>query len=315
MTVYLDFEKPVADLEIKVKELRLLEKRGGSADISEEIDRLEMKAQHTLKDIYANLTAAQKTKVARHPERPHFKDYIREAFTEFVPLAGDRAFGEDQAVIGGIAKFRGRHVMVIGHEKGADLDTRLKHNFGMGKPEGYRKAVRLMKMANKFSLPLITLIDTPGAYPGVGAEERGQAEAIARATQACFAMETPLISVIIGEGGSGGAVSLATGDRVIMPEYSMYSVISPEGCASILWRDAKKSDEAAAALKLTPKDLLKLKIIDVIVPEPAGGAHRAPKELIEKIGDAIETALSELAGSSPQTLKQKRREKYMALTQ
>lgn len=314
MVTYLDFEKPVADLEVKIKELRLLETHGGSTDISEEIDRLEMKAGHTLKEIYGDLTAAQKTKVARHPERPHCLNYIEEWMSEFVPLAGDRNFGEDHAIIGGIGKFRGRQIVLIGHEKGHDLNSRLKHNFGMGRPEGYRKAVRLMETANKFSLPVVTLIDTPGAYPGIGAEERGQAEAIARATQACFALETPLISVVIGEGGSGGAVSLATGDYIIMPEHAIYSVISPEGCASILWRDAGKAQEAAAALKLTAKDLIRCKIIDEIIPEPVGGAHRAPKEFMQVAGDAVEKALSELAGRRPEEIKTERRKKFMNLT-
>lgn len=314
MIQYLDFEKSLSHLDIKIKELRLLEEQGGSVDISEEILRLEEKSQNILKDIYEKLTASQKTQVARHPQRPHCLDFIKQLCTDFVPLAGDRNFAEDHAIIGGIATFQGHSIMIIGHEKGHDLETRLKHNFGMGRPEGYRKAVRLMQMASRFKMPVITLIDTPGAYPGIGAEERGQAEAIAQATRACFALEVPIISVIIGEGGSGGAISLATADYVIMPQYAMYSVISPEGCASILWRNAASAKDAANALKLTAEDLKALNIIDEIIEEPVGGAHRAPEEFIESVGHALNNALCQLNAISGQNLKEKRREKYIAIT-
>ncbi|MEM6603298.1 MAG: acetyl-CoA carboxylase carboxyltransferase subunit alpha [Pseudomonadota bacterium] len=312
---YLDFEKPVADLEGKIKELRNLEKTGGSVDISDEISRLSSKAASVLKDMYEKLTPAQKTQVARHPERPHFLDYIRILCPDFISLAGDRNFAEDHAIIGGIATLNGRSVMIIGHEKGHDLHTRLKHNFGMGKPEGYRKAVRLMDMADRFGLPVITLIDTPGAYPGVGAEERGQAEAIAQATRACFRIKVPIVSVIIGEGGSGGAVSLATADYILMPEHSMYSVISPEGCASILWRDAKAAKDAANALKLTSQNLHDLAIIDEIIEEPVGGAHRDAESFIKKVGLSIENVLIRLSAFGPDEIKAKRKEKYIKVSQ
>ena len=314
MTTYLDFEKPVADLEGKIKELRRLESEGGSVDISEEIGRLAMKSSATLKDIYSKLEPNKKIQVARHPERPHCLSYVERWCPEFIHLAGDRNFGEDNAIIGGIATFMGRSVMLIGHEKGHDLETRLKHNFGMGRPEGYRKAIRLMNMADRFKLPIITLIDTPGAYPGIGAEERGQAEAIAQATRTCFAVGVPIVSVIIGEGGSGGAVSLATADYVIMPEHAMYSVISPEGCASILWRDAGRAKDAANALKLTAQDLFELGVIDEIIPEPMGGAHRDPDNFIDNVGKAVETAIIALGSYSSDMIKQKRRAKYLRMS-
>ena len=303
MTTYLDFEKPVADLEGKIKELRTMEETGGSVDISDEIARLALKSSSVLKDMYGKLTPAQKTQVARHPERPHCLDYIAAWCPDFVSLAGDRNFAEDHAIIGGIGTFNGRPVMIMGHEKGHDLETRLKHNFGMGRPEGYRKAVRLMDMADRFGLPIVTLIDTPGAYPGVGAEERGQAEAIAQATRACFAAKVPMVSVIIGEGGSGGAVSLATADYIMMPEHAMYSVISPEGCASILWRDAARSKDAANALKLTSDDLHGLGIIDEIIPEPVGGAHRDKENFIKQVGTSVDNALIRLGAFSPEDIK------------
>lgn len=314
MVTYLDFERPVADLETKIRELQAIEQTGGSVNISEEISRLAVKASQVLKDIYENLSPAQKTQVARHPERPHCLDYIHAWCPDFVPLAGDRNFGEDNAIIGGMTTFHGRSVMIIGHEKGHDLETRLKHNFGMGLPDGYRKAVRLMQMADRFKMPIITLIDTPGAYPGIGAEERGQAEAIAQATRACFSVKVPIVSVIIGEGGSGGAVSLATADYVMMPEHAMYSVISPEGCASILWRDAAKSMEAANALKLTSTDLLDLKVIDEIIEEPVGGAHRDKDGFIRKVGDRIDAVLIKLSTLRGDKIKEKRREKYMQMS-
>ena len=313
MITYLDFERPVADLNTKIKELRAMEKTGGSVDISDEISRLQLKSETVLKQIYENLLPSQKTQVARHPQRPHCLDYISTWCPDFVPLAGDRNFAEDDAIIGGIATFHGRSVMILGHEKGHDLETRLKHNFGMGKPEGYRKAVRLMQMADRFKMPIITLIDTPGAYPGIGAEERGQAEAIAQATRACFAVAVPIVSVVIGEGGSGGAVSLAVADYVMMPEYAMYSVISPEGCASILWRDAGKSADAANALKLTANDLKELGVIDEIIPEPMGGAHRDKTGFIKTVGEYVNTNLSRLSATPYHTLKQQRRDKYMMM--
>lgn len=314
MTSYLDFEKPIADLEGKITELKRLKADGGSVDISDDIERLEAKASQTLKSVYSTLDAVKKTQVARHPERPHCSDYIDILCDDFVPLSGDRNFAEDEAIIGGLAKLNDMPVVIMGHEKGNDIHTRLKHNFGMGKPEAYRKAVRLMGLANKFKLPIVTLIDTPGAYPGIGAEERGQAEAIAQATRACLNLKTPLISVIIGEGGSGGAVSLAAGDYLIMPEHSIYSVISPEGCASILWRDQSKFKDAAQALKLTAQDLLKLGIIDEIIPEPVGGAHRDKERFVRKVGQSIETAIRKFNTTPSAKLIQQRKEKFMNIS-
>jgi acetyl-CoA carboxylase carboxyl transferase subunit alpha len=308
---YLEFEKPLADIEGKAEELRAMAKTGGGVDMSKEAEALDRKADQALRDLYKNLSAWQKCQVARHPDRPHCQDYIDQLFTEYTSLAGDRAFADDHAVMGGLARFNDQPVMVIGHEKGNDTKSRIQRNFGMARPEGYRKAIRLMDMADRFRLPVITLIDTAGAYPGKGAEERGQAEAIARSTEKCLAIGVPLISVVIGEGGSGGAVAFATANRVAMLEHSIYSVISPEGCASILWKDAEKMREAAEALRLTAQDLQKLGIIDRIVKEPLGGAQRSPKEAVEAVGKAIEAMLGELSGKAPQALVKDRRQKFL----
>ena len=308
---YLDFEKPLADIEGKAEELRAMAKTNPGMDVSKEAEALDRKADQALRDLYKNLTAWQKCQVARHPDRPHCQDYIEQLFTEFTSLAGDRAFADDHAVIGGLARFNDQPVMVIGHEKGNDTKSRIQRNFGMARPEGYRKAIRLMDMADRFRLPVITLIDTAGAYPGKGAEERGQAEAIARSTEKCLAIGVPLISVVIGEGGSGGAVAFATANRVAMLEHSIYSVISPEGCASILWKDAEKMREAAEALRLTAQDLQKLGIIDRIVKEPLGGAQRAPKEAVDAVGKAIEAMLAELSGKKREALIKDRRQKFL----
>ncbi|MBM3517944.1 MAG: acetyl-CoA carboxylase carboxyltransferase subunit alpha [Alphaproteobacteria bacterium] len=293
MGAFLDFEKPVAELEAKIKELRHLADRG-DVNIAEEVARLEVKVEQTLRQTYAKLTAWQKTQVARHPERPHFTRYVEQLTTEFTPLAGDRRFGEDKAILGGLARFCGRPVMVIGHEKGSGTQGRVTHNFGMAQPEGYRKAVRLLELADRFHLPVLSFIDTPGAYPGIGAEQRGQAEAIARSIEACLMLRAPLVAVIIGEGGSGGAIALATADRVLMLEHAIYSVISPEGCASILWRSSERSRDAAEALKLTAHDLLALKVIDELVAEPVGGAHRRGEDTITAVGEALARHLAEL---------------------
>src|SRR5271169_286126 len=311
MRSYLDFEKPVAELEAKADELRALHSDGEA--IGEEIDRIEGKAAVALKERYAGLTPWQKTQVARHPQRPHCLDYIAALTTDFVPLAGDRKHGEDPAIIGGFGRFRGDAVCVIGHEKGSDTESRLKHNFGMARPEGYRKAARLMGMADHFDVPVIALIDTAGAYPGIGAEERGQAEAIARSTEACLAIGVPNVAVIIGEGGSGGAIAIATANRVLMLEHSIYSVISPEGAASILWRDTAKAQEAASSMKITAQDLLRFGVVDTIVPEPTGGAHRDPVAAIVAAGEAMGAALAELQGLDPATIVRLRREKFMAI--
>ena len=308
---YLDFEKPLSDIEGKAEELRAMAKTNPGMDVSKEAEALDRKADQALRDLYKNLTAWQKCQVARHPDRPHCQDYIEQLFTEFTSLAGDRAFADDHAVIGGLARFNDQPVMVIGHEKGNDTKSRIQRNFGMARPEGYRKAIRLMDMADRFRLPVITLIDTAGAYPGKGAEERGQAEAIARSTEKCLAIGVPLISVVIGEGGSGGAVAFATANRVAMLEHSIYSVISPEGCASILWKDAEKMREAAEALRLTAQDLQKLGIIDRIVKEPLGGAQRAPKEAVDAVGKAIEAMLSELSVKKREALIKDRRQKFL----
>lgn len=312
MVAFLDFEKPVAELEGRIRELRALSPASG-VDVAEETRRLELKLNKLLKDTYLKLTPWQKTQVARHPDRPHFPDYIAGLVEDFVPLAGDRAFADDHAINGGIGRFRGRSVMVIGHEKGEDIQSRLHKNFGMARPEGYRKAIRLMNMACRFGLPIITLVDTPGAYPGLGAEERGQAEAIARCTEACLSVGVPLVSVIVGEGGSGGAVALAAGNRVLMFEHAIYSVISPEGCASILWRTGDKAKDAADALKITAQDLLKLKVIDEIIPEPVGGAHRNKVAAAKNLGDAVERSLNDLIEASPEKLRQLRREKFLSM--
>ena len=313
MRAYLDFEKPVAELEAKIAELRALTDGQSGAAITDEVTRLEGKAQQALRDVYAALTPWQKTQVARHPERPHCVHYISRLITDFTPLAGDRYFGEDSAIIGGFGRFRGQSVCVIGQEKGQDTETRLKHNFGMARPEGYRKAVRLMELADRFGLPVVSLVDTAGAYPGIGAEERGQAEAIARSTDACLALGVPNVALILGEGGSGGAIAIATANRVLMLEHAIYSVISPEAAASILWRDSSRAQEAASTMRITAQDLLRLKVIDMIISEPVGGAHRAPEAAILSAGDAIAHALSDLAGLSPEQLRENRAEKFLAI--
>ncbi len=313
MRSYLDFEKPVAELEAKIEELRAMQSSGDAIAINDEISRIEVKAAQALKELYGELTPWQKTQVARHPQRPHYIDYIGALISDFVPLAGDRKHGEDEAIVGGFGRFHGESVCVIGQEKGSDTDSRLKHNFGMALPEGYRKAARLMAMADHFDVPVIALIDTPGAYPGIGAEERGQAEAIARSTEACLEMGVPNVAAIIGEGGSGGAIALATANRVIMLEHSVYSVISPEGAASILWRDTSKAQEAASGMKITAQDLEQFGIVDAIVPEPAGGAHRDPAATIAATGHAIGDALAELRGLDRATITRLRREKFLAI--
>jgi acetyl-CoA carboxylase carboxyl transferase subunit alpha len=312
MLKFLDFEKPIAELQSRIDELRDTGAEGG-VDIAAEVSRLQAKSDKLLKDTFAKLTPWQKTQVARHPERPHFKDYVAGLFSEFMPLAGDRAFGDDQAILGGFATFRGRRVLVLGHEKGDDTATRLRHNFGMGKPEGYRKAIRLMELADRFALPVVTLVDTSGAFPGIQAEERGQAEAIARSTETCLSLGVPLVSAIVGEGGSGGAVALASGNKVLMFEHAVYSVISPEGCASILWRTADKAADAAEAMKVTAQDLYALGVADMIVPEPLGGAHRDPARAISNLGDAIEGALGDLVPLDAGALRQARRSKFLAM--
>ena len=309
---YLEFEKPIAELEGKIAELRNM---SSSKDfsIAEEITRLEGKAEKLMVSTYSKLTPAQKVLVARHPERPHFVDYVKNIITDFTPLAGDRQFGEDQALIGGLGRFNGRSVVVMGQEKGHDTETRIRHNFGMAKPEGYRKAIRLMELATQFQLPVISLVDTAGAYPGVEAEARGQAEAIAQSIDSCLQLRSPMISVVIGEGGSGGAIAIATADKVYMMEHSIYSVISPEGCASILWRSAQQAEEAATALKLTAQDLLGLKLIDAIIPEPLGGAHRSPADAITQVAIQIEKGMSELTPWDSDRLIKRRQQKYLAM--
>jgi acetyl-CoA carboxylase carboxyl transferase subunit alpha len=313
MRSYLDFEKPVAELEAKVEELRALQEDGDAIAIGEEIGRIEAKAAAALDELYGELTPWQKTQVARHPQRPHCLDYIAALIGDFTPLAGDRKHGEDAAIVGGFGRFQGESVCVIGHEKGSDTESRLQHNFGMARPEGYRKAVRLMRMADRFDIPVIALIDTAGAYPGIGAEERGQAEAIARSTEACLEIGVPNVAAVIGEGGSGGAVAIATANRVIMLEHAIYSVISPEGAASILWRDTARAQDAAAAMKITAQDLLRLGVIDTIVAEPVGGAHREPAAAIAAAGDAIGAALTELRALDRATIVRLRREKFTTI--
>jgi acetyl-CoA carboxylase carboxyl transferase subunit alpha len=313
MRSYLDFEKPVADLQGKVQELRSLEKEGDAVAIGEEIGRLEAKAAQALAEIYGKLTPWQKTQVARHPDRPHFTDYVAELVEEFTPLAGDRKFAEDAAIVAGLGQFRGRRVAIIGHEKGNDTETRLKHNFGMARPEGYRKAVRMMGLADRFELPVIALVDTAGAYPGIGAEERGQAEAIARSTAACLDLGVPNVAVIIGEGGSGGAIALATASKVLMLEHSIYTVISPEGAASILWRDSSRAQDAATGMKITADDLVRFGVVDTVIGEPVGGAHRDPERVIQATGDAIAGALDALDNLSPDEIRRQRRDKYLAI--
>ena len=313
MAHYLDFEKPLAEIEGKAEELRAMARQNEEMDVEKEAENLDLKAQEILVDLYKNLTPWRKCQIARHPERPHCRDYIKALFSEFVPLAGDRNFADDQAVIGGLARFGDKPVVIIGHEKGSDTKSRIERNFGMARPEGYRKAIRLMELADKFGLPVITLVDTPGAYPGKGAEERGQSEAIARSTEKCLQIGVPLISVIIGEGGSGGAVAFASANRVAMLEHSVYSVISPEGCASILWKDAEKMREAAEALRLTADDLYALGISDQIIEEPVGGAHRDPEKAIETVKAAIGSMLSALNSKKPKELINERRKKFLKL--
>jgi acetyl-CoA carboxylase carboxyl transferase subunit alpha len=313
MQNYLDFEKPLAEIEGKAEELRALAARNKEMNVGEEAAALDRKAAAMLGDLYRSLDAWRKCQVARHPDRPHCRDYVGALFTEWTPLAGDRAFAEDSAIMGGLARISDRPVVVIGHEKGHDTRSRIERNFGMARPEGYRKAIRLMDLADRFALPVVTLVDTPGAYPGKGAEERGQAEAIARATERCLTLGVPIVSVIIGEGGSGGAVALATADRVAMLEHSIYSVISPEGCASILWKDAEKMREAAEALRLTAQDLHALGVVDRIIPEPIGGAQRHRRQVIEAVGVAIGEMLAELDGTGKARLRRARRTKYLAM--
>jgi acetyl-CoA carboxylase carboxyl transferase subunit alpha len=312
MKTFLDFEKPIAELEGKIEELRHLSDVG-NLNIADEVGKLQDKAQRMLRQTYGKLGPWQKVQVARHPERPHFSDYVGALIENFTPLSGDRAFAEDSAIVGGLGRFRGYSCVVIGHEKGGDTSTRVSHNFGMARPEGYRKARRLMELADRFELPVITLVDTPGAYPGVGAEERGQAEAIARSIETCLSLRVPLISAIIGEGGSGGAIALATGNTVLMMEHAIYSVISPEGCASILWRSPDHAKTAAEAMRITAQDLQKLGIIDTIVREPLGGAHRAPEDAISALGDALEKAMAEFRGVDGGMLKARRREKFLEM--
>ena len=312
MIAFLDFEKPVAELEARVVELRDTA-AGGGVDVTAEVERLQAKADKALRDTYARLTPWQKTQVARHPARPHFKHYVAGLVDDFMPLAGDRAFADDQAILGGFGRLNGRRVMVIGHEKGDDTASRIRHNFGMGKPEGYRKAIRLMQLADRFGLPVVTLVDTSGAFPGVQAEERGQAEAIARSTEQCLALGVPMVAAIVGEGGSGGAIALAAANRVVMFEHAVYSVISPEGCASILWRTSDEAPAAAEAMKLTAQDLKGLGVIDRIVPEPVGGAHRDPAGAVQALGTVLGTALEELEGKDAATLRSERRAKFLRM--
>src|SRR4051794_1104204 len=312
MLNYLDFEKPIAELETRVAELRETASTG-SIDIDPEIGRLETKASKLLKDTYAKLSPWQKAQVARHPDRPHFKDYLAGIAEDFLPLAGDRSFADDPAIIGGLARIEGRRVMLLGHEKGDDTASRLRHNFGMAKPEGYRKAIRLMRLADQFGIPVVSLVDTPGAFPGVEAEERGQAEAIARSTEECLSLGVPMVAVVVGEGGSGGAVAIASANRVLMFEHAVYSVISPEGCASILWRTADKAAEAAEAMKITAADLLGLGVIDRIIPEPLGGAHRDPEAAIGALKGAIIEELDGCSALGPDELLAQRRAKFLAI--
>jgi acetyl-CoA carboxylase carboxyl transferase subunit alpha len=313
MASYLDFEKPVAELETKLAELRALGERDGAVAIAEEVAKLEAKAAEALSGLYETLTPWQKTLVARHPQRPHFVDYCAALISEFQPLAGDRGFGEDEAIVGGLGRFRGQPVVVMGQEKGATTEARLRHNFGMARPEGYRKAARLMAMADRFGLPVISFVDTAGAFPGIEAEERGQAEAIARSTEACLALGAPNVALVIGEGGSGGAIALATANRVLMMEHAIYGVISPEGAASILWRDSTRAQDAATAMKITAQDLSGLGVVDAIVPEPVGGAHRDPPAAIAAAGDAIAQALAELSGLGPEALRDGRAQKFLEI--
>jgi len=312
MTHYLDFEKPIAELEGKIEELKRLT-GDANLNIADEVAKLQAKVDKQVRAAYAKLTPWQKVQVARHPERPHFSDYAKALIEDFTPLAGDRLFAEDKAILGGLGRFRGRSVVIMGHEKGSDTETRIKHNFGMARPEGYRKAQRLMGLAERFKLPVIALVDTAGAYPGIDAEARGQAEAIARAIETCLKIKVPFVAAVIGEGGSGGAIAIAAANRVLMLEHAIYSVISPEGCASILWRSAEHAQTAADALKLTAQDLSKLGVIDRVVPEPLGGAHRDPQSAMNALGDALEASLAELAGQDGAALRARRREKFVEM--
>jgi acetyl-CoA carboxylase carboxyl transferase subunit alpha len=313
MRSYLDFEKPVAELEAKVEELRGLAQAGNAVAIEEEIARLEAKATAALDELYAELTPWQKTQVARHPQRPHCLDYVAALITDFTPLSGDRKFGDDDAILGGFGRFNGESICVIGHEKGSTTEGRIKHNFGMARPEGYRKAVRLMELADRFDIPVLALVDTAGAYPGIEAEERGQAEAIARSTDACLALGVPNVAVILGEGGSGGAIAIATANRVLMLEHAIYSVISPEGAASILWRDTSKAQEAATNMKITANDLMRLSVIDEIVREPMGGAHRDPNAALRAVGDAVAAAFGALRQMDREAVRRHRQDKFLAI--
>jgi len=313
MLTFLDFEKPIADLETRVAELRETAE-SGSLDLESEIDKLEAKSAKLLRETYAKLTPWQKAQVARHPERPHFKDFVAGLTSDFMPLAGDRGFADDPALIGGLARIDGQRVMLIGHEKGDDTASRLKHNFGMAKPEGYRKAIRLMQLADRFGIPVVSLVDTPGAFPGVQAEERGQAEAIARSTEECLKLRVPMVAVIVGEGGSGGAVAIASANRVLMFEHAIYSVISPEGCASILWRTADKAADAAEAMKITAQDQQALGVVDRIVLEPTGGAHRDPETAINTLKEAIVEELKGCSTLSPDEIVKQRRAKFLAIS-
>jgi acetyl-CoA carboxylase carboxyl transferase subunit alpha len=312
MATFLDFEKPIAELDARIAELRETAS-AAEPNIEAEIGRLQERAARQLRDTYAKLTPWQKTQVARHPERPHFMDYVGGLIDDFVPLAGDRNFGDDPAILGGFGKLDGRRVVIIGHEKGDDTASRLRHNFGMARPEGYRKAIRLMQLADRFGLPVVTLVDTPGAFPGVQAEERGQAEAIARSTEQCLALGVPLVAAIVGEGGSGGAIAIAAANKVLMLEHSVYAVISPEGCASILWRTAEKAADAAEAMRVTAQDLKQLGVIERIVPEPAGGAHREPAATIAALGAAIGEELDALIPLSRDAVRKERREKFLSV--
>lgn len=310
---YLDFEKPVAELESKLLELASLNAGADAVSITDEVKKLQEKARQALEDTYAKLTPWQKTQVARHPDRPHCMDVVNALIEDFTPLAGDRYFAEDAAIVGGIGTFEGRSVMVIGHEKGSDTEKRIKHNFGMARPEGYRKAVRLMEMADRFGFPVLTIVDTAGAYPGIGAEERGQAEAIARSTDCCLALGVPLIATVIGEGGSGGAVAIATANRILMLEHAIYTVASPEAAASILWRESARAVDAATNMKITAQDLLTMKVIDKIVAEPVGGAHRDPDTTLANIRNAIQTALAEFEGMPPAAIRKQRHDRFLAI--
>lgn len=309
---YLDFEKPIAELESKVAELETISNdETSTVSISDEIERMQQKSHQALLEIYAKLTPWQKTQVARHPERPHCKDFIDELLEDFMPMAGDRYFSEDAAITGGIGRFEGRSIVLIGHEKGSDTESRIKHNFGMARPEGYRKAVRLMEMADRFGLPVVTIVDTAGAYPGIGAEERGQAEAIARSTDCCLSLGVPIVSLVVGEGGSGGAVAIATANRVLMLEHAIYTVASPEAAASILWRDSDRAIDAATNMKITAQDLLEMKVIDSIISEPMGGAHRDRATTIASVGEAIKVVLDEFNGASPEEIRKQRQNRFL----